>query len=163
MPIPKYVPGDMTFQEMYTMYMSPEFRQPCEMCIRRQASAQYLGPDKSTTKALAAGVIANNSMDIEAIMAAVSTDPDGSATIGNDEEMFRIVEKVWPVVADVRYPGVSTPPEIRYTTYNPPMPRPPQPGVIEYEPPENYQPPQKTFIGIKQEDEEDHGRSAKGQ
>jgi hypothetical protein len=130
----QYEAGDKTFQEMYAMFQSPEFRQPCEMCIRRQASFQSLS-DKPVNAALANGVLGNSSMDLEALIGAVATDPEGHLTIGNDAKMFEIVEKVWPLVAQARYQGVvNNPPQIVYTTLPPPT-ADPQSGVITFPPP----------------------------
>lgn len=114
---PPASPRSRTFQEMHDMLRNDTFRNPAEMCIRAHASA-YAFSDQAHFKALASGVIANNWMDIDAIMSAVVTDPEGSGALdGDDDELSRLVDKVWAMVALARYPQlagvqVNYPPEV---------------------------------------------------
>lgn len=105
-----------SFQEMHNMISSGDFRDRAAMCIRWQARYQVMS-DTAEIKALASGVISNNGMDLESMIQAVATDPDAAAASEDDEALSQIVENLWPIVAQARYPQltgviVNYPPEV---------------------------------------------------
>ena len=83
-------------------YADQEFRQRASMCVREQGYV-FSADGRPDIAALGRSVVAGNSSDIDAVIAAVVTaPPDDDLT--DDGVLLGKVQAVWPAVAAALYP-----------------------------------------------------------
>lgn len=91
----------LDFQGMADLHADEAQRARIHMCVRQQG-AHYAADGRPDIAALGRGVVAGDWGDIDALIVAVVTGPNGHL-VEQELELLAAVQGAWPLVAKARY------------------------------------------------------------